>query len=148
MGKKRDIDRLAGLLLRFNAIEVTKMSMDCKEILDDKTASPKKKEKALQDAFERNLYTMQVIGSIMSKAESVETFGFDQEDAENMSIDDIRRKMGLLEDEPEEVLPKEIREITELIQQKLGGKVKVAPIELSKEKSEELRDLLNKIAAK
>ena len=115
MGRKRDTDRLGHVLLKYNAVETARIIGSFKDDTNIKTGL-----KAIEDMLD----VMKTIGSIMSKAESADSFRFSNRDSEEMTVADICKELDIKlpseRAEREEELDELIGDAAQSIAKKLG----------------------------
>jgi len=136
MGKKRDLDRLGHFLLKFAVVEIK----------DNVDTSGNKKRVQL-DVMD----TLQLIATIMQKAESAAKFEFSSEDADTMTVQQVCDNMDIVcgdcEENIDSNLKKDIQKVAEELAKKHGLKgAAVHEIKISSEQGKQLAEMLSKLS--
>ena len=138
----RSLDRLAHFLLKFTAIEFAETSNKNLEVMSNDESTKIEKELSQAESLVRINETMKLVANIMQKAESVSGFEFTKEDASTMTVEDIRKQMGIEDDGVIDIVNK-LSSIKDILKKMEDSNSKVKVVELSDKKDiSELLDLL------
>ena len=142
MGKRRDLDRLAHVCLKFAAVETA-------IIIKAMNASEPKKSN-YHEALKATEVMAKTVASIMAHAENAKAFEFSNEDSNDMSIQDIMDQIGIVikdDDSRESEIKSEIHKAAQDIAKKFGVNAgEVMSIKLDSEKGRELEALLKSMS--